>query len=121
MLPIFDARNAGSTWAAQIAKLQQQLAPVEQTAAITNRVGEMFVQSEQSLSEHPPAYDALLSSFDLLNDRTLLPDTTLSVGFLFKLQDALQIDGGLRLQPIAGQVPGHNPAKPQALATLLET
>jgi Fic family protein len=120
MLPIFDAKNAGSTWAVRIAKLQQRLAPVEQTAAIINRVREMFAQSEQGLSESPPAYEALLASFDLLNDRTLSANA-LTAEFLFKFQDTLQINRGLRLQPMEGQVPGHNPAKPQALATLLET
>ena len=120
MLPILDQNNVGTTWAARIAKLQQRLALSNQAREMPDRIQQMFVDSERALSEKAPPRENLLESLNSLDQRANAKDSFLTPEIIFDLQDALQIEKGLRVAPMAGQVPGHNPARPDALPGLLE-
>ena len=117
MLPILGDTNRQAAWPARIAKLQAAVTPSASTDA---RIAEMFVESEQSLTEVAPSSEALLRALNLINYNARADQSHLTNGFLFELQRAHGTDEGLRSVPMAGQVPGHNPAKPAAIAVLLE-
>src|SRR5690349_8651364 len=117
MLPILGDPNRQAAWPARIAKLR---ASVPRTSEADLRIAGMFVESEKSLTEAAPASDALRRSLELLNQHARSERAQLTDRFLVELQHTLGIAEGLRGLPMDGQVPGHNPAKPAAIAALLE-
>jgi len=123
-LPILGGSN-GTTWPARIAKLQSEfrdLTKNKDADAIARKyLQEMFVKSESALSSAPPSGRALVASLDLIFSRTANDQAALTTNFLFELQRALQTETGLRTEQIDPQVPGHAPARPNALPMLLNS
>jgi hypothetical protein len=118
MLPILGDSNRQTAWPARIAKLQSH---IHQTSDSDLRIAEMFVESEKALTKTAPVSKNLKCALDLMNQRARSDSTQLTDEFLFELQRALGVEEGLRVLEMAGQVPGHNPAKPAIVAKLLET